>query len=249
MTESLWEKSGATRFPVQLSDLSPTELTFEGLDPALEVMVSLFAAAIRAEFADSWTTICASLPVGAVLRNSTDPVKTIFKIEPNPRTLGEIRVGWPLLALHRTGDGEFSDLTVHKEIFTQKWRLHWVLGPLTAGEVHKLVQSMQAVGKLIHRVVRKRSHPNHQNGTLQFGDGYGDLCWVSVAGFESGAARISEDDEKSYYALQVNLVTSETVDSIADPEPFLGADCSFNNGGPEGVWPGSVQMSTDAPNG
>lgn len=245
MTEYLWDQSGGTKFPTQSQNLNPAALTFEGIDPALETLSALFVAAIRAEFGEVWPTICASLPRGAVLKDSLEPVGAVLKIEPNARILTELKCGWPLFAIHRTGSAEFIDLSIQKEALTQPWLVHYILGPLTAGEAHKLAPLLQAVGKLIHRVIRLRAHPNYKGGALQFGEGAGDLCNIVCKGFESGAARVAEDDPASFYAVAISIETTETVKSLYDGPEFQGLDGNLNVGDSGELTNSLVQFNTD----
>jgi hypothetical protein len=246
MTASLFEKFGATELPVELGDLSATARTFEALDPGRDLLVDLFSAAIRAEFGtgtgSAWYLVTSSLSAGSVLRNSTDPIGFTLKLEPSQRILNELRVTWPLLAVHRTGEAEYRNRTFQVSERVQKWAVHWIMGPMTAGEMHKFCDAPVAVAGIISRVCQLGAHPAYNGGAQSFYDVFSGVTFLKHA---AGQARFSEDEDLVYYAMSSELETVERVRLIDEGAELLGLTMTLGVGDDVEILPELVTADSD----
>jgi hypothetical protein len=245
MTDSVWQRIGGTKLPVEAADIDATALTFEALDPARESLAALFAAAIRAELgtgADSaWGLVCASLPSGAPLRASTNPIGSVLKLEPSARVMRELRAAPPVLAVHRTGEVEYSDVSTEKTFRIQKWHAHWIAGPLTVGELHKLHDATLAVSATIQRTIMRRGHPAYQSGAVQFGSDTSYLASVRMLSHEAGQAQFAEGEEAPLYlAVRCVLETHERTRDLDEGGELLGLTLTADVGDAVELVPGLV---------
>lgn len=246
--DSFWSTFGGSKFPAEELDLDPDKLTFEPLDPQLDNLIGLFAAAIDTELGNAWTPVCASLPVGATLRNSTAPIGTMLKVEPTRRVLSEANCQFPILAIHRSAEAEIESFTLSKESIKQQWQLHWILGQLTAGEAFKLSAALQAVAKIIHLCCKKLSHPAYDSGRIQFGDEDQNLfAWITVTKIEQGAGKFAEEDPASFYGVTVSFETLEYSRPDYVGLPASGLDGQFNVGGGDELQVGALLFSAEYP--
>lgn len=245
MTDSVWQRFGGTKLPVLATDIDATALTFEALDPARDSLADLFAAAIRAELGtgsdSAWATVCASLPSGCSLRNSTNPIGSVIKLEPSARVMKELRAAPPALAVHRTGEVEYHDVSTEKTFRVQKWNVHWIAGPLTVGELHKLHDAVLAVSATVQRTIMRRGHPAYQSGAVQFGTDTSYLASVKMLSHEAGQAQFAEGEEAPLYlACRCVLETSERTVDLDEGGELLGLSLTAHVGDAVEVLPGLV---------
>jgi hypothetical protein len=243
---SLYESFGGTVLPVEQQDLSATKQTFENLDPGRDLLVAMFSAAIRAEFgtgtSSAWYRVTSSLSSGSAIRNSQDPIGYTLKIEPSHRIINELRVTWPLFAVHRTGEAEYRNKTFQVSERVQKWAVHWILGPVTAGEMHKFCDAPVAVAGILSRVCQLRSHPAYDSGALQFDGVFSGVTFLKHA---AGQAKFSDDEDLIYYAMSAELETVERVRPIDEGTDALGLTLTCGVGDALEILPELVTGDSD----
>lgn len=246
VTESLYQDFGGLELPVNVADFSTT---LTPLDPARAVLAGLFEAAINSEFGEVWRKVTATLPADHPLVG-TDPVETVLQLMPSVAVVNQIKPKWPLLCVHRFGQGTFEQITLDDDRLTQQWQIHYVLGPLDAADQHKLGDICGAVSKLIRLVVRQRGHLSYESGAVQFFPGKGDLSSVKVTSQEGPAQAVFAGDENGamHYAITLTLETTETTSDDNDVYGVVdGASLSVAVGGGEGLLPGVIYADTDVP--
>ncbi len=241
-TDSLFQRFGGLEMPLEAADV---DTTLAVLDPVRAKLLAFFKAAINSEFGEAWTKITGQLATDHVLRG-TSPVQTVLELEPTGKTLSQIKVGFPLLALHRTGEATFESYSFEEERLNQPWDLHYIVAPLEAANVHKIGDICVAVAKLVRLLVRNKSHKSYEDGATQFGD----LSRIDVPSFQTGPARYATgDDAPLYLAAVMRLDTQERSGDVDGAfEPLTGIDYDVGVGGPEeGVQPHAILADTDAP--
>ena len=245
--EPLYEKFGGLSLPI--SNTAPGNLGFAGLDPARTVLLDLFAASLNAELGPRWATVVAEYGSDHVLSGST-PVQQKLELPPNPNTLEQLKVKWPLLSLHRDGTGEYSEFVLSGDKLTQPWQLNYILRPLSIEDVRRVGDVLVAAAKIIRRVIRQRGHVAYEGGALQFGTGKGDLSSVNLKSQDGPGQATFVGDEKNvlYYAITMHLETVELATEDADAYgPLEGGSFGFGIGGGEGTINGLLYADTDAP--
>lgn len=246
VTESLYQDFGGLELPVNAADFTTT---LTPLDPARAVLAGLFKAAINSEFTEVWRKVTATLPADHALVG-TLPVETVLELFPGAAVVNQIKPKWPLLCVHRFGTGVYESITLHDDRLIQSWQVHYVLGPLSAPEQHKLGDMCLAVSRLIRMVVRQRGHLAYESGAVQFFPGKGDLAAVEVKSQEGPAQAVFAGDENGalHYAVTLTLETVEvTTDNVEVFGSVDGATLSVAVGGGEGLLPGVIYADTDVP--
>jgi hypothetical protein len=226
----LFQRFGDVQFPtaaVQNAQL------FSILDPARDKLLALFKAAINQELAHSTTSVVAGSPWAVVRANTilsnAMPVQDVSYLQPTGDLLKESGWGMPLLCVYRTS-------AIHEEFTLQREVI----------ERRKLAAMLVGVRSLFTLVVRKRSHPAYQNGTLQFGQGYGGFDTMKIVSSNEGPAQFSDQAGSNYYyAVHLDIETTELDNTIEDYTDFEGVDLSVGVGGSDGTLPDAVQARTD----
>lgn len=207
---SLFKRFGGLELP--LSDSA----TLLDTDPVRDVLLGLFEAAINAELGPAWRRVTAGMPGDQL--SKLNPVAKTYGFEPKQEFLQQLKVGWPFLALHRSGTANHEPHTLESERITQPWTLHYILPPLEIGDQHKVGNVFQAVAKIVTLVVRERSHPAYQDGAVQFfgsldPDEPGTVAQLGalrVVSHEFGQAVFSEGADAVHYpALEMTLESVE----------------------------------------
>jgi hypothetical protein len=251
MVESLWQKVGGTRLPLQTHDIDATALTFETSDPALDVITDLCAAAIRGELgtgADSaWATVCAALPTGHRLAGSTDPVGAVWKIEPSATAVRQVKPSWPLLAVWRTGEAEVTQRTLSKTQHVQRWTVMWSLGDLEADLGLKLGPVLQYVGKVVTQTIVSARHPNYDSGTMQFGEGRGELSRCFPVEWGAGQAHFSDDEDTKFWAASITIESMEFSSELDQGTDGGALSLTIGGGNALEILPGLVVGDGDHP--
>jgi hypothetical protein len=217
-TDSLNERLGGTRLPLDVSDVDDSKLTFEPLDPALDVLSQFLATSIRSELGTgssaAWYKVTSALPDVHRLYQSTDPVGSVWKLGsdgPNPTLMRQIKADWPLLAVWRDGPAEFEQRTMTKELIRQKWGVMWAMSDYEADLQPKLGPALVAVARIITGAVNEGRHPSYDSGSKQFGADNGWLSRLAAVSYEAGAAKFSDDEEGRWWAASVTLESEEIV--------------------------------------
>ncbi len=235
MTDSLFENFGGLRLPIT-SDKVDTNLS--ALDPARAVLANLFSAAINAELGAVWSKVTATLPADHKLKG-TKPVEQTLELPPNADTLGQIKEVWPVLAVHRAGEGLYDQYTLYNDRLTQTWNVHYILGPVGIAEERKLGDICVAVAKTIRMVIQLGGHSAFESGAVQFFDDKAALAYINLKSQEGpGQAQFVAKDEASplYYAITLTLETWEITQDNLDGYPdFSGMSLNVGVGGTEGT--------------
>jgi hypothetical protein len=183
MTDSLWQRVGGTRLPLDVSQVTAAA-SFEVADPALDVLLGLFSAALRNEFGtgegSAWHAITSALPPSHRLFQSTDPIGTAWKIGadgPSATLLRQVKVGsWPMLGVWRDGPGEYEQRTTTKEFVRQRWGVMWALSDYEADLTLKLGPALTMAGRIICQAAIAGSHPGYLSGAKLTGS---ETAWLS----------------------------------------------------------------------
>lgn len=240
---SVFQRVGDLSFPVLETDVADSLLP---LDPPRAVLAGLFKAAINSELADAWAKVAAPrFPNFGPL-----PVADVLELEPSPTNMQQRKAAWPLLCVHRTGEATLDQITLFEERLTQKWAVHYILGPLDIVGERKLSDICIAIAKLIMLVVRQRGHKSYQNGALQFFPGTGGLASLWPKSIDGpGQAKFAGDDNgTTYYAMTLTLesteITSDSVDGFGD---FDGVGFSVGVGDADQIIPDLLQGDSSVP--
>lgn len=202
---SLNDGFGALRFPVA------TAVEGIELDPGQASLLGLIKAAILAELGDTWTSLLATVdnahPLNA--KGNGTPVGTASLLEVTPQQMTQLLSSWPLLAVYRQGEPEFSQHTLGGyDVMRQEWSVDYVLGPLVAAHIIKLGPFCVAVRNVIKTVLMHGYHPTFRNGARQF---FGEFVEVKVKSVQGPglSASLGEEQGAGYYGLTVVVETTE----------------------------------------
>lgn len=242
----LFRKFGDVEFPV--GAVQNGQL-FSVLDPARDKLLALFKAAINQELGGSPTSVVANSPWAIARANtvlsSALPVQDVSYLQPTGDLMRESNWGMPLLCCYRTS-AIHEEFTLQREVIRTTWGVDYILPPLAADERRKLAAMLVGVRSLLTLVVRKRSHPAYQNGKLQFGQGYGGFDVMKVLSSAEGPAQFSDQAGSNYYyAVHLDIETTELDNTTESYTDFDGVDLSVGIGGADGILPDAVQARTD----
>lgn len=227
--QSLYRKFGALQLP--LAESNETDLA--ALDPARDILLGLFAAALNSELAPVW-----DWPAQMTILQGSTPVQQKLPALPESEVLQQMKTGWPLLAVGRQErPATLSDFTLEQDALTDRWDIDYVLAPLTLENQLRMRDVLQAVTKIITATVRQGGHRAYRTDAQGFaanvfGDGENCCCFYSVRVTESvhGPARFVKDGPK-YYAATVTLETVEVSDYLdggdGESVPLVGATGTF----------------------
>lgn len=234
MTTSLGVSWGALSLPIPVVDTN-----LSSLDPARDILLELFAAALNSELQDTW---------GAAA-NGVDlltPIPVAHKLPTLPEldTMRQVKAAWPMLAVSRSHEPQTEDeFTLWQNRITSRWSVDYVLGPLDIGNQIRLTDVLEAAGKIIAATIRHGGHKAYAMTILvtpTTGDpltcakqvfGPGDGCCgfstIGIVSFICGAAAFSQGGPR-YHAMTMTLVTTE-LDGISDAEAvsYMGAAGRF----------------------
>lgn len=230
---SAYRNFGKLEFPLPPN----TETDFSWIDPAQDILLELFAAAINAELANHWAQVTDNIPrlVGS------SPVKSKLPEFPDADTMGQIKETFPLLCVYRSDDPEtFEDFTIEERRVTSKWGVDYIIGPLEAGNRMAMGDLLRLIPRLIDNVIQEGGHSSYAtqtNGDYTFakrvlgkGDGCCGFSTIRVVESRSGAAALSQGGPK-YLAASLVLETTE-LDGI-DPDlgvPYTGSTFTGSTG-------------------
>jgi hypothetical protein len=230
--------------------------TLNSADPAKRILADLFKAAINADTSAAWRNVVgyAGGPSGLGSTHAlygTYPVNgEVLELEPDAVLMTQRRAKFPMLAIHRFGDGALEPFTLEESRFVQSWLLHWVMGPGDTAEAHKLLGIAVEIRRLVERVIRAKGHPAYQDGASVFGgaSGIGGITLARTQG--PGQAKFGDSDEGTiFWAYTLELRITEYSDEQVNPLDYVGdleaADFNIGVGGGEGVIGGLFPVSTD----
>lgn len=242
----IYRKFGDVAFPTP--DVQNTQL-FSVLDPARDKLLAFFQTAINQELAHSTTATKSDSPWGIASANtvlaSTLPVQDVCYLQPSSDLVKEASWGMPLLCVYRTS-AIHEEFTLYREVIKTTWGVDYILPPLPADDRRKLAGVLPGVRALLTLLIRKRSHPAYQSGTLQFGQGYGGFDVMRILTSNEGPVAFSDREGSNYYyAVHFDIETTELDDTTQTYASFEGADVNVGVGGGDGILPDAVQVRTD----
>lgn len=233
--------SGFGRIQLPLVDTDEQDLA--SVDPARDILLDLFAAALTAELSQRW----ARAIVGTPLRGRP-VVQTKFPEFPEQIFLQQTPMVWPMLAVYRSDEAEtFDEFTLAQERVTSKWGVDYCIGPLELGNFIKLNSVLTVVPRIIERVIRAGGHRAYATqgvgNSLQvkqvFGQ-YPGCCGFStirVVQSTIGSAAFAQGGPK-FHCASVVLETTE-LSTIAPnmAPPYMGTSIVLESGDGSGLTP------------
>jgi hypothetical protein len=242
-TDSLYQTLGGLQLPLQETGAT----TLASLDPARDILLGLFAAALSAELTPRWADVVAS---GTL--SFTTPVKTQVPHELDEATIQQLKISFPALAVYReTENQEVTEHSVWQTKLKSHWGVDYILGPLGIGDRRKLGDALTAAAKIVLMTVERGGHRAY----LTNDDGFPvnvlserDYCnfiTTQVAHFTAGKASFSDEGE-SYHAMSLRLTTEEwTEPTASESRDYEGSNLSMSTGNYEGLVPEIVTAKTN----
>ena len=255
--DSLYRSFGALTLPLSESN----EPDLSRLDPARDILLDLFAAALNSELAPVWRGAAVKAEqFRGVNGEPPAPVRMKLPAVPSAEALQEMKTGWPLLCVGRSQEPATEEQHGFYDIrLVQRWDVDYILCPQSIGNLLKTQDILIAVSKILRMVVLQGGHKAYRTGTTEDGSPYavnvigaGENCCnlYSLVTVNSvvGPAQLSSGPK--YYACGMTLESRELTGQPSTGLPtdgiFEGADYDVGIGGtPEGVLPGTFYASTD----
>ncbi len=238
---SLQREIGPISYPLPASS-SPD---FSSLNPARDILLKLFTAAINDEYGQRWAQVADGTRL-----TSPRPVKTPVPLEPTQELLQQFKAEFPALFVYwdngaPTREEEF---TLREQRYTTRWGIDYILGPLDVGNKAKFQDFLFPLGQFIGQVVRDGGHQAYASQTLPsgqvqakrvFGPWGAGCCGFSttqVVEYFSGAAQLERDGPKYWATTVVFEATMLARDNSFSTRPaYQGADGTFGTGNTDGV--------------
>jgi hypothetical protein len=236
--QSPYRKFGRLELPLQRTRARD----LRSLDPAHQILLDLFAAAIACELEPVW----ADAVIGSALRDS-EPVQQKLPALPEAEVLGQMKVGWPLLAVGPSDAAAGSEpFSIDQNKLTQRWDVDFILCPQAiAGEI-KFGPVLRAVAKILrltvleggHRAYLTRTNGNFEYAANVLTDNGDDCCGFyacRVVESATGIAKFVKDGPR-FLSASITLESEEISDFLAGDEdgesvPFDGATADFGYDG------------------
>lgn len=208
------QRVGVFEFPYSDTDVDDTELTVTDL--AQSTLLALFQAAIN----DELTGVFAKVAAGTALDHDSLPLIPVRDVWPgrwSPQVAKQRKTNFPVLALYRTGQAEWNELTLGTDQLTQKWGLDLILGPLDVGDSQRIERILPRIGVLLQRVIRQRGHKSYQSGACLWGvQEEGSLSSIWIDQQEMGPAQfVGDDGGVTYLGFSAQLTTTEVDSDVA----------------------------------
>lgn len=148
--QSLFRKFGRLELPLDTS----TAGSLVSLDPARDIILDLFAAAINSELEPVWSRAVAGTPL-----ETKNPVQLKLPALPSEEAMGQMKADFPMLAVGRS----VKPMTVEPWSLDQDqlktlWDVDYVLCPLSLTNEMRVRDVLQAVGKTLTSTVRRGGH-------------------------------------------------------------------------------------------
>lgn len=234
---SLHRRFGRVSLPLAAS----TESSLEYLDPANQILLDLFAAALNAELAPVWDSAVAGTALEGKDGPST-PVMQRLSAVPDAATLQSVKVAFPLLCVARSSSrpAQGDELSLDKPRRVQLWDVDYLLCPLTVGNEQRVAPVLPLVDSILRSVIEEGGHLAYRTATNQgftyaqnvLGDRGDNTCrFFGCAVTESafGPGRLSREGP-SFQACSMTLRTEEIGEySLVDGVgvPFRGTTATF----------------------
>jgi hypothetical protein len=238
--DSLHVGYGAIRVP--LAETGEQDLG--SLDPARDILLELFRAALLAELEPRWDPAVAGTP----LRKSR-PVETLFPEFPEQVFLQQQACRWPMLAVYRSDNPETYDQhTLWERRITARWGVDYCIGPLELGNFIKLNSVLTLVPRIIEGVIEAGGHMAYATqaigNTVQLKRVFGSYpggCYfnsIRVVEARSGTASFAQDGPK-YHCASVVLETTELEQPLSTElaPRYQGTSVTLESGDTTGLAP------------
>lgn len=244
--QSLHRKFGAVELPL----VADGRQNFTSLDPARDILLDLFAAAIGCELEPVWETAVSGSPVLAL----SQPVSQRLPVLPKADVLQQMKTGFPFLAVARSIEPtKREDYLVYDSKLTQKWSIDYVMGSLALLDEARLSDVLTFVVKTIIMTVDEGGHRAYSEADGRavqvFGAGGCEFLSWEITESNVGAFPIAPEDPR-FLAASLTLETTEVTGYKSSGDgvsvPLMGADYELGIGGaPEGVIEGLLYANTD----
>jgi hypothetical protein len=239
VADSLHSGFGKVRVPLAATG----EQDLASIDPARDILLDLFAAALIAEVTPRWESARRGTPLAGKA-----VVEQKFPEFPEQIFLQQTGTAWPMLAVYRSDDAEtFDEFTLWQERVTCKWGVDYCIGPLEFGNFVKLNAILTLVPRIIERVIREgghRAYATQQVGnavqTKQvFGtfDGCCGFSTIRVVQSQTGSAAFAQGGPKFHCASVVLETTELSTQSDGLAPPYLGTSITIESGDGSGLLP------------
>jgi hypothetical protein len=233
---SLHQRIGGMSFPLA----SGTDPDLTDLDPAQDILLELFAAAITAELLPRWTDAVASTPLAG-----RDPVATKLPKFPDPEAMRQVKFSFPLLCVERAGSPvQVEDFSFDQIKETWRWDVDYLLGPLSIGDSAALDNALLAAGRVMTMTVRDGGHRAYATqgaypkSVFAAGEGCCYFSSVRVVEYQTGAAQLSADSPK-FHAASMTLETVELMHRLDSGFPaaksYQGSSVQLQTGTEQGL--------------
>lgn len=228
---SLFRRFGRLELPLAESE----EADLASLDPARDILLDLFAAALNDELAPVWESATA----GIAALEGHDPVQFKVPGRLDEEALQQFKTEWPILAVARsTKPAKVAPWSLEQQKVTREWDIDYILGPLTFGSSLRLTDVLERVANILILVVNAGGHRAYRTQVNQgftfaenvIGDDGAGTCGFydcKVTEFATGPAEFSKGGPK-YHAASITLETVEVSNYAAGDEdgesvPLAGA--------------------------
>lgn len=222
---SVHQTIGALSLPIAAG----TAKDFSDLDPATDILLELFAAAINAELAPRWDAVAAVVPRLA----GKSPVQSKLPFMPEPEALQQVSFEFPLLTVERADSPvAIEDFSIDRAKETWRWDVDYILGPLSVGSAQALNDALTTIGRIIVFVMRDCGHRayatqdssgfTYVKNVLGAGDGCCYFSSARVVDYKKGVAQLQSGGPK-YHAVSVTLETTELTSLNAGGFPAAGS--------------------------
>ncbi len=238
-TDSLFRSFGKLELPLQTTG----EKDLGSLDPARDILLDLFAAALIAEVTPRWAAATAGTPLASKV-----VVQTKLPEFPEQAFLQQVATEWPLLAVYRSEDPEiYDEHTLWEDRVTCKWGVDYCIGPLDAGNTLKLGDVLTAVPRILAGVIREgghRAYAPQQTGNSVFtkqvlGAGVGccGFSTIRIVQSISGTAAFAQNGPKFHCASIVLETTELSGINPGIATPYTGTSATLSTGDATGLTP------------
>jgi hypothetical protein len=192
------------------------ESTLASLDPAQDILLELFKAAINEDLGPAWD----DASTGTTLEGRC-PVETIEPFEPTLEFMQQVKVTFPALFVFPMGEPTGREFSLNLSEMTQQWGVDYILGPFKIEDVRKLGGALRVVQKIISEICRVGSHPAYgldanevQANQVIVGEGEGTCGFKSfryVGSTPPGQASFGEG-APTYWATRIVCESTELGD-------------------------------------
>lgn len=163
--QSLYRRFGALELPIP-ADTSTEDAS--RLDPARDILLDLFAAALISELEPVWARAVAGTPIA-----ESSPVAFKLPALPDEDALKQLAVKWPVLAVGRSEktQARFAPYSLSQTAKTQSWDVDYILAPLTAVNELRVKDVLSRVPDILALVIETGGHLAYQsvvNGNAAF---------------------------------------------------------------------------------